>query len=156
MTSCAAPAYRGRDEARLVEVVRRLAFCVVVGNGDAHLKNWSLIYRNKKMPVLSPVYDSVSTAPYVPIGESEDLGPKFAGSKRFANVNRASFAASQNHLQRRLPEIRTNLADVAMHAVEEVRSHWPEHEAELAKSPEPRREIDDWVDFHSTRLLRSR
>lgn len=152
----AALAYRGRDEASLVEVVRRIAFCVVVGNGDAHLKNWSLIYRNKKMPVLSPVYDLVATAPYVPIGESEDLGLKFAGSKRFVNVSRASFVALQNHLQRRLPEIRTNLADVAMRTVEEVRSHWPEHEAGLAKSPELRREIGDWVDFHSTRLLRSR
>ncbi|MDU0291361.1 hypothetical protein [Saccharothrix longispora] len=64
--------------------------------------------------------------------------------------------ALQDHLQRRLPGIRTNPADVAVRTVEEVRSHWPEHEAGLAKSPELRREIGDRIDFHSTRLLHSR
>lgn len=37
--------YRNRDVDSLREFVRRLTFNVLVGNGDAHLKNWSLIPR---------------------------------------------------------------------------------------------------------------
>lgn len=40
----AALVYRGRDISGLREFARRLAFTVLISNGDAHLKNWSLIY----------------------------------------------------------------------------------------------------------------
>lgn len=36
------------------EAARRIAFSLVVGNGDAHLKNWSLIYHDHRTPVLPP------------------------------------------------------------------------------------------------------
>lgn len=60
----AALAYRGRDLRALREMARRLAFSVMIGNGDAHLKNWSLIYPDRRVPTLSPVYDLVSTTAY--------------------------------------------------------------------------------------------
>ena len=58
-----------------MEFVRRATFNILISNGDAHLKNWSLIYRNSKSPTLSPAYDLVSTALYA-AGSSagEDLG----------------------------------------------------------------------------------
>lgn len=43
--------------AGLTEYVRRLTAMVVVGNTDAHLKNWALIYRDGRTPELSPVFD---------------------------------------------------------------------------------------------------
>ncbi|ESX61433.1 hypothetical protein X759_35345 [Mesorhizobium sp. LSHC420B00] len=50
-----------------LEFVRRLALTVITGNGDMHLKNWSLIYRgNGFKPALSPIYDLLSTVPYLP------------------------------------------------------------------------------------------
>lgn len=48
------------------DFVRRLAFCVLIGNGDMHLKNWSLLYPDRRTPTLSPAYDLVSTVPYIP------------------------------------------------------------------------------------------
>ena len=48
------------------EFVRRLVFSVLIGNGDMHLKNWSLLYPDARTPVLSPAYDFVSTVPYIP------------------------------------------------------------------------------------------
>ena len=45
------------------EFVRRLVFSVLIGNGDMHLKNWSLLYPDSRIPVLSPAYDFVSTLP---------------------------------------------------------------------------------------------
>lgn len=48
------------------EYIRRLTFSVLIGNADMHLKNWSLLYPDTRMPVLSPAYDFVSTLPYIP------------------------------------------------------------------------------------------
>jgi len=53
-------------ERDLLEYVRRLTFSILVGNGDMHLKNWSLLYPDGKTPVLSPAYDLLSTVPYLP------------------------------------------------------------------------------------------
>jgi hypothetical protein len=45
----------------------RLALSVITGNGDMHLKNWSLIYRGHGFkPELAPVDDVLSTVPYIP------------------------------------------------------------------------------------------
>lgn len=49
------------------EFVRRLVFSVLIGNGDMHLKNWSLLYPDGRKPVLSPAYDFVSTLPHIPV-----------------------------------------------------------------------------------------
>ena len=53
-------------EDAVIEFVRRLVFSVVIGNADMHLKNWSLLYPDRRMPALSPGYDFVSTLPYIP------------------------------------------------------------------------------------------
>jgi serine/threonine-protein kinase HipA len=60
------------------EFVRRLVFSVLIGNADMHLKNWSLLYPDRRKPVLSPAYDFVATLPYIP---GDTLGLSFGGSK---------------------------------------------------------------------------
>jgi serine/threonine-protein kinase HipA len=67
-TTLARLVHRGHDDDALVEFVRRLAFSVLVDNADAHLKNWSLIYRDPRRPTLSPAYDLVSAGPYAGFG----------------------------------------------------------------------------------------
>lgn len=57
-------AYRNYDRGSLVECVRRTVFNMLCGNDDAHLKNWSLIYRDRRNGALSPAYDLVCTAIY--------------------------------------------------------------------------------------------
>lgn len=47
------------------EFVRRLVFCALIGNGDMHLKNWSMIYPDRRQARLSPAYDLLSTIPYI-------------------------------------------------------------------------------------------
>ncbi len=56
-------------EAGTYEFLRRLVFSVLIGNADMHLKNWSLLYPNRRTPVLSPAYDFVATLPYIPRDE---------------------------------------------------------------------------------------
>ena len=49
----------------IAEFVRRLVFSTLIGNGDMHLKNWSLIYPDRQHARLSPAYDLLSTIPYI-------------------------------------------------------------------------------------------
>ena len=48
------------------EFIRRLVFNTLIGNADMHLKNWSLLYPDRRNAVLAPAYDFVSTIPYIP------------------------------------------------------------------------------------------
>lgn len=50
---------------QLEQFVRRLVVNILVGNSDAHLKNWSVLYQDGIRPKLAPAYDIVSTIQYV-------------------------------------------------------------------------------------------
>jgi len=65
------------------EFVRRLVFSVLIGNADMHLKNWSLLYPDRRTPVLSPGYDFVATLPYIP---NDTLGLSFGGSRSLSEI----------------------------------------------------------------------
>lgn len=149
----AAIAYRGRDVASLREAVRRIAFSVAVGNGDAHLKNWSLIYGDSRNPSLSPAYDLVSTVPYAPSDEPEDLGLKFGGSKRFEGVRLAGFQRLEDALDHRFGTAGAHLASVAEDTVRAVQELWPAHEEALSVNPELNQAVGAWIASATARLL---
>jgi serine/threonine-protein kinase HipA len=65
------------------EFTRRLVFSVVIGNADMHLKNWSLLYPDRRTPALSPGYDFVATLPYLP---NDALGLSFGGSRSLSEI----------------------------------------------------------------------
>jgi serine/threonine-protein kinase HipA len=65
------------------EFFRRLVFSVLIGNADMHLKNWSLLYPDRRKPVLSPGYDFVSTLPYIP---GDKLALSFGGSRSLSEI----------------------------------------------------------------------
>ena len=117
----AALVYRSRDLEALREFARRLAFNVLIGNGDAHLENWSLIYRDPRVPTLAPAYDLVATAVYRPanLGQ-EDLGLKLGGSRRFEIVTLSTFDAIDKKLG-----ARADLASVVASFVSRVIAEWP-------------------------------
>lgn len=71
------------DEDAVAEFVRRLVFSVVIGNADMHLKNWSLLYPDRRKPVLSPGYDFVATLPYIP---NDTLALSFGGSRSLSEI----------------------------------------------------------------------
>jgi serine/threonine-protein kinase HipA len=52
---------RACGETDFEEYLRRLVFVVMTGNADAHLKNWSLTYPDRRRPRLAPAYDLVPT-----------------------------------------------------------------------------------------------
>ena len=70
-------------EEAVLELVRRLVFSVLIGNADMHLKNWSLLYPDRRTPVLSPGYDFVATLPYIP---KDKLGLSFGDSRSLSEI----------------------------------------------------------------------
>ncbi len=69
----------------VAEFVRRLVFCALIGNGDAHLKNWSVIYPDARTPQLAPAYDLVSTIAFV---EDDRMALEWVGgARRFADLS---------------------------------------------------------------------
>ena len=73
----------------LEELCRRLVFCLLSGNGDAHLKNWSLLYQTPRTPSLSPAYDLVST---ILVMKDDTLSLSVGGKRRFDELGLFDFA----------------------------------------------------------------
>lgn len=144
----AALVHRRRDVDGLREFARRMAFNVLIANGDAHLKNWSLIYRDPHVPSLAPAYDLVSTAHYA--GEDEDLGLRFGRSRRFDRVNLGTF----DRLQRQLGAPHADLPAVVSATVERVRELWPEHAGLLDGNPALQDSVDRSIAERAMSLLR--
>jgi serine/threonine-protein kinase HipA len=106
------------SSAAALEFVRRLALAVLTGNGDMHLKNWSLIYHGKgDKPALAPVYDVLSTVPYIP---SDAMALSLAGERPFKAMNAQRWKVFAHRA--RLPEaaVRKAIAET----VERVNQSW--------------------------------
>ncbi len=82
--------YSQCGEHALREYVRRLMFMLLSGNADMHLKNWSLIYPDKRRAALAPAYDLVATIAYA--GTSRTLALKFAKTRAFSDIGFDAFA----------------------------------------------------------------
>ena len=57
--------FSGDGLADAQQFARRLLVNTLLANGDAHLKNWSLLYADKITPRLSPAYDILTTSVYI-------------------------------------------------------------------------------------------
>jgi serine/threonine-protein kinase HipA len=141
--------YRQYDTDSLIEFVRRLAFNYVIGNGDAHLKNWSLIYTDPRRPVLSPAYDLVATAIYRPQGKPEDLGLKFAKSRSFDSVTLENF----ERIERKVNAVGVGLRDVAHEVIQKTTLFWPEIEETLKDYPWLQKTISEGIAARTSAIL---
>lgn len=66
-----------------IEFIKRFVFNALIGNGDMHLKNWSLIYKEKNKASLAPAYDFVSTILYLP---EDNLALNFVDNRNFSSL----------------------------------------------------------------------
>jgi serine/threonine-protein kinase HipA len=57
--------FTGDGLANVQQFARRLLVNILLANGDAHLKNWSLIYADRITPQLASAYDIVTTRVYM-------------------------------------------------------------------------------------------
>jgi len=108
----------------LLEYVDRLAFMIVSGNGDAHLKNWGIIYPDRRRPRLGPAYDLVAVAARLP---RDDLALQFGGQKAFGSIDMDTFGALARHIGLTEAEV----VERANRARERALDIWAERHLEL-------------------------
>lgn len=99
------------------ELIRRLTFNALIGNSDMHLKNWSMMYPDRRNAALAPAYDFVSTTPYIP-GDNAAL--TVSRTKRFDGFSEDEL--SHLSARARLPE--QMVIESAKETVELFRQHW--------------------------------
>lgn len=107
-------------EAGIRELTRRLAVTALIGNGDMHLKNWSLLYPDRRTPELSPAYDFVSTIAYQ---FKPELALSLGGTKAMQEVDEALFRrfAQRANLPDRI------VVEVARETAARFREAWARH-----------------------------
>ena len=103
---------------QLTEFIRRLVVNILIGNGDAHLKNWSVIYRDKITPQLAPAYDLVSTIQYV---HNDSLALNLGGAKQFAAIDETHF----DRIARRINAPPKFVLEIVKETVAKAQGVWP-------------------------------
>ena len=113
----------GQDE-DIAEFTRRLVFNTLIGNADMHLKNWSVIYKDKRTASIAPAYDFVSTIPYIP---DDSASLKVSRSKKFSDItlDELSHLAAKAMLPEKL------VLDTAKQTVAGFHEIWAKEKAHL-------------------------
>lgn len=125
-------------EEGIAEFIQRLVFNVLIGNGDMHLKNWSLIYPDTRTPVLSPGYDFVSTIAYLP---NQKMALSLVGSKKFEDLSIETLTRFAGKAT--LPE--KLVLDTAKETVERFHDTWTKSKGDLPLPRATVKAIDDHV-----------
>ncbi len=112
------------NEADIAEFIRRLTFNTLIGNADMHLKNWSMIYPDRRTAALAPAYDFVSTIAYLP---DDEAALKFSRTKRFDGYSEdeLSHLAAKALMPERL------VLETARETVELFQQSWQTEKAHL-------------------------
>ena len=111
--------YSGDGLADAQQFVRRLLVNILLANGDAHLKNWSLLYRDQVTPRLSPAYDIVTTSVY--IEDETKYALNLGKTKEWHGVTTANFRAWADRAGIPWRAVKPHLDDV----MEKARTLWP-------------------------------
>jgi serine/threonine-protein kinase HipA len=108
----------------IAEFIRRLIFNTLIGNADMHLKNWSVVYQDRRTAALAPAYDFVSTIPYI---RDEKAALNFSREKRFDALtdDELSHLAARAHISERL------VLETARETVALFHRTWREQKAHL-------------------------
>ena len=122
--------FSGDGLADTQQFARRLLVNILLANGDAHLKNWSLLYSDKVTPRLSPAYDIVTTSVY--IENERQYALNLGKTKEWNNVTYANFEAWAKRAGVPWRAIKPHLDDT----MEKARSLWPEGIKELPMNDE--------------------
>ncbi len=102
------------------QFARRLLVNILLANGDAHLKNWSLLYQDQVTPRLSPAYNIVTTSVY--IDDEKEYALNLGKTKKWFSVTEENFQHWANKSGIPWRAIKPHINDT----MEKVRTLWPE------------------------------
>jgi len=124
MTSFVSP--RALAQAR-EQYARIVAYNCAIGNGDAHLKNFSVLYRHAEDQVeLAPAYDIVSTVPYLPrdtMALTMDDSKQFPDRTRLLKFVRHVTGKTDKAARELLEQVRVGVEAAQRYAVDYGRQH---------------------------------
>jgi serine/threonine-protein kinase HipA len=127
--------YSGDGLADTQQLARRLLVNILLANGDAHLKNWSLLYTDKVTPRLSPAYDIVTTRVYI---ENESRYALNLGkTKEWYTANFENFEAWARRADLPWRAMKPHLDDT----LEKARSLWPKAIKDLPMNDEHKADL---------------
>lgn len=112
--------FSGDGLADAQQFARRLLVNILLANGDAHLKNWSLIYGDRITPRLSPAYDIVTTSVYM--DDEKQFALNLGKTKDWYDISLAHFQYWAYHAGIPWRAIKPHLEDV----IDKARRLWPE------------------------------
>jgi len=119
------------------QLARRLLVNILLANGDAHLKNWSLLYSDQVTPRLSPAYDIVTTSVY--IDNERQYALNLGNTKDWYEVSNANFESWANRSKIPWRAIKPHLADT----MEKARSLWPDEIKNLPMNEDHKKKLED-------------
>jgi len=111
--------YSGDGLTDAQQFARRLLVNILLANGDAHLKNWSLLYQDQITPRLSPAYDIVTTSVY--IDDEKKYALNLGKTKEWYSVTMEHFEYWANKSGIPWRAIKPHLNDT----MEKARRLWP-------------------------------
>ena len=136
--------YSGDRLADVQQLARRLLVNILLANGDAHLKNWSLVYPDTRTPRLSPVYDIVTTSVYID-GEKE-FALNLNKKKNWYKANYSHFEAWATKSDIPWKAVKLHLEDT----LEKSRMLWPQKIKDLPMNEEHKLKLaEHWGRLHS-------
>ncbi len=103
----------------ILEFIRRLVHMIITGNGDMHVKNWSLIYPDGRQAKLAPAYDFISTKVYS--GIESRLALNMVGTREFGDINIDTFKRFAKIVK--LPE--RPVVNTVIETVDAIKEWWP-------------------------------
>jgi serine/threonine-protein kinase HipA len=117
------------------QFARRLLVNILLANGDAHLKNWSLLYQDQVTPRLSPAYDIVTTSVY--IDNETQFALNLGKTKEWFSVTEENFKywASKSGIPWRA--IKPHIDDT----MNKARTLWPEALKDLPMDEEHKNKL---------------
>ena len=128
--------YSGDGLTDIQQLARRLLVNILLANGDAHLKNWSLLYQDQKTPRLSPAYDIVTTNVY--IEDERKFALNLGKTKEWYAVTAANFQSWASNAGIPWRAIKPHLDD----AMDKARSLWPDALKDLPMEEEHKKKLE--------------
>ncbi|ADU65122.1 HipA N-terminal domain protein [Desulfurispirillum indicum S5] len=127
--------YTGDGLGNVQQFARRLLVNILLANGDAHLKNWSLLYADTVTPELSPAYDMVTTSVYIP--DESQFALNLGKTRQWYDVDSTHFEAWAGKADIPWKAIRLHLEDT----MEKARSLWPDALSDLPMNQEHKAQL---------------
>jgi len=111
--------YTGDGLANAQQLAKRLLVNILLANGDAHLKNWSLLYKDQITPELSPAYDILTTRVYM--GDEKEYALNMGKTKKWYEANMPHFEVWSKKSNIPWRAIKPHLEST----IEKARALWP-------------------------------